>query len=141
MSDQTAELTSRLGRHLTADENPLRIYRAQHGSQTLGSVLVMRVKGEHGGIELVTGVETNGVVRRVLVQSQREPDETAAIITNVAFLASFAGKDSAASFRVGEDLPAVSARARASAQAIADGVRSQLIVHSAAETKAVETRR
>jgi hypothetical protein len=34
---------------------------------------------------------------------------------------------------LGEDLPSVKAEARASAQAIADGVRSQLIVLSFAE--------
>ena len=87
----------------------------------------------NGGIEIVTGVETNGAVRGVLIQSQREPEAVARVITNTTFLASFHGKTAAAPLRLGEDLPDVPAEARASAQAIADGVRSQLIVLSFAE--------
>lgn len=133
LSGATSELRQRLGRHMTTDENPLRIYRVRNDGQLLGSVLVTRVKAEHGGIEIVTGIEPRGAVRGVIIQSQREPETIAQILTGAAFRASFAGKDSLAPLRVGEDLPAVPAEARVSAQAVADGVRSQLIVLSVAE--------
>lgn len=122
-----------LGRRMHPNENPLRIHRVQHDGRTLGSILVTRVKGEHGGIEIVTGVETNGAVRGVLIQSQREPPAVAAAITNTAWLARFAGRTAKSSWGVGAELPDVPADARASAQAVADGVRDQLIVLTFAE--------
>ena len=103
------------------------------GSQPAGSVLVTRVKAEHGGIELVSGIGPEKAVRAVLIQSQREPDPVAQIITSSNFLAGFAGKIASSRLRPGEDLPAVPAVARVSAQAVADGVRDQLIVFSFAE--------
>lgn len=133
LSGLTAELRRRLGRQMTTDENPLRIHRVRHGDQTPGCVLVSRIKAEHGSIEIVTGITANGEVRGVLIQSQREPEAVARIITSSNFLAAFAGKNAAAALRLGEDLPAIPAEARVSAQAVADGVRSQLIVLSFAE--------
>jgi hypothetical protein len=134
LSGMMVPIQKRLGRAMTVDENPLRIFRAQSGRKMVGSILVCRVKGEHGGMELVAGVETNGAVRGVLIQSQREPETVARAITNAVWLASFAGKNSDSPLRAGEDLPDVPPAARASAQALADGVRSQLIVLSFAET-------
>jgi hypothetical protein len=129
----TAEIQKQLGRLMHPDENPLRIHRVTHHGQTAGSVLVTRVKGEHGGIEIVMGVETNGSIRRVLVQSQREPAEVATAITNAAWLGSFTGKNARSPLRVGADLPPVPEAARLSAEAIATGVRDQLTVLSFAE--------
>ncbi len=128
LSEHTAELRRHLGRQMTPDENPLRIHRVRHGDQTTDSVLVTRIKAEHGGLELVTGIASNGLVRGVLIQSQREPEAVARVITSSNFLAAFAGKNAAAAWRIGLDLPEVPPEARLSAQAIADGVRSQLIV-------------
>ena len=105
----------------------------QHDGKTIGSVLVTRVRGEHGGIEIVVGIEPAGAVKGVLLQSQREPDNVRSEIAGARFLNSFAGKTAVAPFRVGGDLPAAPDAARVSAQAIADGVRSQLIVLSFAE--------
>jgi hypothetical protein len=133
VSRVTVEIERRLGRHMNSDEKPPRVHRVLDGERQLGSVLVTRVKGEHGGIEIITGVETNGAVRGVLIQSQREPETVAEIITGTQFLSAFVGKTAASPLRLGEDLPAVRAEARASAQAIADGVRGQLIVLSFAE--------
>src|SRR5262245_25963950 len=135
LSSATSELRKRLGRHLSPDENPLRIHRVQHEGTRLGSVLVTRVKGEYGGIELVTALEPDGTVRGVVIQSQREPEVIAEVITSRAFCRAFVGKSAAAPLRLGEDLPDVPAAARATAQAIADGVRSQLIDFSFAETR------
>ena len=123
----------RLGRLLNPDENPLRIYRPLGPGGRLGSILVTRVKGEHGGIELVIGADTNQHVARVIVQSHREPAAVASAITNAQWLGAFTGKTSDSSLRVGVDLPETAAEARASAQAIADGVRGQLIVLGYAE--------
>ena len=130
LNAMTAPIRKQLSRSMASDENPLRVFRVQRGNENAGSVLVCRVKGEHGGIELIIGVETNGVVRAVTLQSQREPDAVARAITNPAWLSSFAGKDSNSRFRLGEDLPEVPADARASAEAIAEGVRSQIVVLS-----------
>lgn len=131
VSRLTVEIEKKLGRHMTADENPLRVHRVEHGGKTLGSVLVTRVKGEHGSIEIVIGVETNGRVRGVLIQSQREPDLVASALTNL--VRGFVDKTVAASFQLGDDLPDVPAEARVSAQAVATGVRDQLVVLSFAE--------
>lgn len=123
----------RLGRQLNPDENPLRVFRAIGPDGHAGSVLVTRVKGEHGGIEIVTGVETNGNVRGVLIQSQREPSEIADAITNASWLAGFNGKTANSALRLGSDLADVPATVRVSAQAVADGVRHQLVVMAFAE--------
>ena len=133
LSGSTVEIVKRLGRQMNPDENPLRIHRAMGEEGTLGSVLVTRVKGEHGGIEIVIGVNSDGAVKGVLIQSQREPEEVAKENTSPTFLNAFAGKSSLSRLSVGDDLPKVSDVARNSAQAIADGVRSQLIVFSFAE--------
>ena len=133
LSRMTVAIERRLGRHMATDENPLRLYRVHHEDQWPGSVLVMRVKAEHGAIEIVTGMETNGAVRGVLIQSQREPEAVASVITGSKFLSAFAGKTAASPLRLGEDLPEVPPEARVSAQAVANGVRSQLVVLSFAE--------
>ena len=133
VSGLTAEIQKQLGRPMHPDENPFRMHRVQHDGLARGAILITRVKAEHGGIEIVTGVETNGTIRGVLIQSQREPPAVAAAITNVSWLAGFAGKTAKSSLRLGADLPDVPSEARTSAQAIADGVRDQLIVLSFAE--------
>ncbi len=133
VSGMTAEIVKRLGRQMTPDENPLRIFRAQSNGHTLGSVLVTRVRGEHGGIETVIGINTSGVVNGVRIQSQREPDEVTREITSSDFLTAFVGKTFSSRFHLADDLPELPPSARASAQAIADGVRSQMIVLSFAE--------
>jgi hypothetical protein len=129
----TAEIQKRLHRQMKTDENPLRIYRAEHEGKVSGAVLVTRVKAEHGGIEMVTGIDPNGVVKGVIIQSQREPAEVARAITNSNFLSSLVGKNAMSSLRIGDDLPNVASAAQASAQAIADGVRDELIVFSFAK--------
>ena len=133
VSGLTAPIQKQLGRLMNPDENPLLIHRAQHDGRTLGSVLVTRVKAEYGGIEIVLGVETNGAIRGVLIQSQREPPEIAQAITNAAWLGSFAGKTAHSPLQPGTDLLAAPEAARHSAQAIAKGVRDTLTVLTFAE--------
>ena len=135
LSASLVPLQKWLGRPMTADENPLRIHHALDVNEhTLGSVLVCRVKGEHGAIELVAAIDNDDKLHGVLIQSQREPDAVAQVITGSDFLRSFSGLDASSPFRIGTDLPGVAAPAQLSAQAVADGVRSQLIVLSFAES-------
>ena len=133
VTGRLAPIQKLLGRPLNPDENPLRIYRVLHEGQPVGAVLVTRIKAEHGGIELVTGVDTNSSVRGVRIQSQREPEMVAEAISNSNFLAAFTGRKDSSPLRLGEDLPLPAEPARLSAQAIADGVRHQLIILSFAE--------
>ena len=134
VSRATAAIVKQLGRQMTPDENPLRIHRVQQDGKSVGSVLVTRVRGEHGGIEIVIGIDPTGAVKGLLIQSQREPDAVATAITGAGFLGAFAGKRVSSPLRLGEDLPELPAPARASGQAIAEGVHSQLVVLSFAET-------
>lgn len=122
-----------LGRPLTAEELLLRPYRITAGAAPLGSVLVRRVKGEFGAIELVLAVAPDGRVRGLRLQRQREPTSVAALLTSPRWLDAFQGKSADSPLRVGEDLPAVPRKARISADAIADGVRASLILFRAAE--------
>ena len=133
LSGRRPQLQERLGRVPTAEENALLIHRVTSGSESLGSVLTRRVKGEHGGIEVVTAVDPEGVIRAVSVQSQREPDVVAREITSTNWLGAFAGKNAKASLRLGHDLPEVAAPARVSAEAIAEGIRSQLLLFLVAD--------
>jgi hypothetical protein len=135
LSGKRPQMQQRLGRVPTAEENALLIHRITSGPEALGFVLVRRVKGEHGAIEVVTAINQSGAVHAVSIQSQREPDSIAQQITATNWLGAFFGKDSKAPFRVGEDVPEVSSIARASAQAIAEGVRSQLVLLSVAEER------
>ena len=134
LSQFMGTIHKRLNRPMTVDENPLRIYRATDGTRRMGAILVKRVKGEHGAIELVTGIDPRGRVCAVLVQSQREPDSVAQAITN--WLPHFAGKTADAALQPAVDLPKVPPEARVTANAIAEGVRSGLIVFSFAENAA-----
>jgi hypothetical protein len=131
LSQFMGPIHKRLNRPMTVDENPLRIYRATDGTRAKGAILVKRVKGEHGGIELVTGIDPQGRVCGVLIQSQREPDSVAQVITN--WLPHFVGKTAESALQPGGDLPEVAPDARTTANAIAEGVRRGLIVFSFAE--------
>ena len=122
-----------LGRPLTAEEMLLRPYQVVKGTAPLGSVLVRRVKGEFGAIELVLAVSPDGRVRGVRLQRLREPEPVAALLTSSRWLGAFQGKTADSPLRVGEDLPAVPTEAGVSARAIAAGVRASLILLRAAE--------
>jgi hypothetical protein len=128
LSGQRLELAERLGRVPTGDENTLHIYRCYEEQAPLGSVLTRRVKGAYGAIELVLAVGTNGHVRGLSLQRLREPEPIAAALQNPDWLRSFDGERSDSSWNLGRDIPEVVPEARASAEAIVDGVRSLLIL-------------
>src|SRR2546421_7996873 len=134
LSGRRPQLQQRLGRVPTAEENALLIHRVTNGSQSLGAVLTRRVKGEHGGIELVTAVDSTGAIRGVAIQSQREPDSIAREITNTKWLAAFTGKNAKSALQLDRDLPAGALPARPTAPGIAVGGRGQpLFVGGAGE--------
>jgi hypothetical protein len=122
-----------LGRPLTAEEMLLRPFRIVKAGKPAGTVLVRRVKGEFGAIELVVAVTPDGQVRGVRLQRQREPEAVAAALTAPKWLAAFREKSAGSPLQIGKDLPAVSGAAAVSAQAVAAGVRSLLILLRAAE--------
>ena len=131
LSALMTRIQKRIGRPMTVDENPLRIYRVKEGPQTSGAILVKRVKGEYGGLELVIGITPQRRVSGVRIQSQREPDSVARTISD--WLPAFTGKTADSALQPGQDLPDVAPEARATANAIAEGTRSALIVFSLAE--------
>lgn len=133
LSHLRVELRHDLGRPLTSEEMLLRPYRVLKGGEPLGTVLVRRVKGEYGAIELVLAVSPEGRVRGLRLQRLREPEAVAAALTAPRWLGAFRGKTADSPLRVGNDLPTVGEAARVSAQAIAGGARSLLILLRAAE--------
>lgn len=133
LSHLRVALVHDLGRPLTSEEMLLRPFRVLRGKERLGTVLVRRVKGEYGAIELVLAVGPDGKARGLRLQRQREPEAIAAVLTEPAWLEAFRGKSADSPLRVGGDLPRVTPEAERSAAAVAEGVRSLLIVLRAAE--------
>src|ERR1043166_2207819 len=52
LSGRRTELTQRLGRQPTGDENALHVNRVYVGNGAVGAVLTRRVQGAYGGVEL-----------------------------------------------------------------------------------------
>jgi hypothetical protein len=128
LSGQRLELADRLGRPPTAEENALSVHRVFHQQQSLGTVLTRRVKGEYGAIEVVLAISTNGRVCGLRLQRLREPEAIATELHRPEWLGAFQGKRVSSSWQIGLDVPAVSTPARASAEAVVDGVRSLLVL-------------
>lgn len=130
LSGQRLELSRRLGRALLPEESALHLYRVEAGTGLRGTVMVRRVKGTHGAIEIVVAVDSAGLVRGVRVQRHREPSDAAARITDPAWLAAFRsmGPESDWGARGTTSEPA-----RQSAAAIVDGVRSLVLSLELAE--------
>jgi hypothetical protein len=132
LSAQRLELIRRLGREPTAEEHLPVIHRITRDGKPLGVVMVRRVKGEAGSIEVVIAVDPERRVKGVRLQRQREPKEAAAVLTSAEWLKRFEGK------RPGDTIPdAAPAAAKASAQELVRGVRDALVVLDLAERKGV----
>lgn len=133
LSGKRLELTRRLGRPPSAEENALHLFRIRAANALLGSLMVRRVKGEHGAIELVIATDPQGAIQGVRVQRQREPQATAEILHSGAWLGRFRGL-SADQIRESEPFfHGVPREAHVSAAAVVDGVHTQLILLSVAE--------
>lgn len=128
LSGRRLELAGRLGRPPMPEENALHLHRVFRDRESLGTILVRRVKGEHGAIELVLAVSPAGCVAGVRLQRLREPEPIAAALQQPDWLATFRGKSAQDAYLADRDVPEVSGDARASARAIAEGVRSLLVL-------------
>ena len=128
LSGLRLELARRLGRPVQPDESALRLYRVSAGPAPLGVVMIRRVRGDYGAIEVVVAVDASGKVRAVRLQRLREPEAVMKPLRETEWLGAFRGKSVHDSFHVGGDLPAVPPSARVTAGAIAEGVRSLLIL-------------
>lgn len=131
LSGLRPEMTKKLGRTPTADENALHIHRIWRDTDLLGEVAVRRVKGESGAVELVVAFGPDGLIRGVRVQRSRETAAVSAALDE-AWLSGFRGKSGADPLLPGTDLPSVPAYAATTAAAMAEGVRSLLVLHDLA---------
>ena len=132
LSGQLLELRRRLGRDPQPEELALQVHRVFRNSEELGAVLVRCVHGEYGAIEIVLAIDPQGTVVGLELQRQREPAAIAAALTSPDWLGAFRGLRAADFAAAAPSLPAVPAQARSSADAIADGVRSLLILYQTA---------
>ena len=130
LSGYRQEMTRRLGRSPTAEENAMQIHRILQKGKPVGAVIARRVRGESGVIELVLAVGSDGRVLDAKLQRLREPETSAAILRSEEWLGAFRGKSAASEWKPGKDLPAVPAAARVSAEAIAEGARVAVILYS-----------
>ncbi len=121
------EIGQLLGRAPTGAENILRVHRVLRGTQPLGVIVTQQVRGESGVIELVLAIDREGQVVGAKLQRLREPDEVADVLRSPRWLGAFRGETSRSAWRSGQDIPAVPASARVSADAILAGARSVLI--------------
>ena len=133
LSGHRLELTQRLGRAPTGDENALHLYRIYRDNEPLCTIVTQRVKGAYGAIELVLAADTNHRVCGLLLQRLREPEPIARALQSPDWLQSFNGKDADADWRLGSDIPSVPAEASSSAQAVVEGARAAVILLAAAD--------
>lgn len=135
LSGVRGELAQRLGRQPTAEENALYAYPVQGSAGKLGTVLVRRVKGESGAIEVVLAVDTGGRVVGVRLQRYREPEVVAAALKAPGWLRWFQGKTAESDWGLGGGIAPVPQVALPSARAVVDGVRSMLILLQVAQER------
>jgi hypothetical protein len=133
LSGHRLELTRRLGRAPTGDENALHLYRIYRDNAPLGTIVTQRVKGAYGAIELVLAADTNHRVCGLLLQRLREPEPIARALQSPDWLQSFNGKDTEADWQLGSDIPNVPPEAGSSAQAVVAGARAAVILLATAD--------
>lgn len=123
-----------LGRLPTGEENALQIHRIHRGPTPVGNVLVRRVKGGSGAIEIVLATNPDRQIAGIRVQRQREPEVVAASLTNGVWLARFRGRTLEGDWSAHGDLArAASEPAADSTAAILEGVRTLLVLLEVAE--------
>lgn len=133
LSRKRLELTRRLGRAPEPDENALHLFRVQAAGKSPGTIMVRRVKGQYGAIELVIATDPTGAIRGVRLQRQREPEAVSAVLTSPNWLNRFQGQSAEDPWNRNSWIQGLPSQSQASAAAIAEGVRSQLIFLAAAE--------
>ena len=75
VSGKQVELTRRLGRKPTNEENVQPIFHVYRGKQLIGQVMTRRVRGENGAIELVLATDLKHQPIGLKVQRHREPED------------------------------------------------------------------
>src|SRR4051812_7912314 len=68
LSAMRPQLMRILGRQPTGADHILHVHRVMTGGAPAGAVLLKRVKGEYGAIELVIALSTNNIIRGVRAQ-------------------------------------------------------------------------
>lgn len=126
LTSRRAELAKRLGRQPDADEEVLRVHRVLAPGSLSGVVLVRRVKGENGPIELVLGVDNGGAVRGLRLQRASEPEAVMAFLRSPEWQRSLVGRRLDDSSDVVTGPASVPAAAARSARSLAEGVRGLL---------------
>jgi hypothetical protein len=132
LSGLRAEVERRLGRTHNGEENALRIHRILRRETPVGAVITRRARGESGVIEFVLALEQDGTIVGAKIQRLREPDAIAKALRSPEWLGAFHGKTGADSWQTGKDVPAVSAEARISAEALLSEARTALILFEVA---------
>ncbi|MBU6400410.1 MAG: hypothetical protein KGS61_08845 [Verrucomicrobia bacterium] len=133
LSGMRLALARELGRPVLPEENALHLYRALAGNDWVGTVLVRRVKGEYGAIEIVVAVGRDGKVRGLRFQRLREPPAIAEALQDPAWQGRFQGQTRASCWRLGAAIPEVPAVARQSAASVVEGVHSLLVLLDTAD--------
>jgi hypothetical protein len=121
LSAQQTTLAQKLGRPLEPGENLLTFHRVLKSDQQIGAVIIRRVKGEHGAIDLVIAISENDTVNAVKIQRTREPEQILDALQKASAVSPW--NDAA--------YDALPSEAQISAKAIVDGVRSSLILYAA----------
>lgn len=136
LSSLRAEMAERLGRRPTTGDNARHVHRVLAGLRYLGEVVVQRVRGDSGALEVVVGLDPDGTVVGVRLQRSREPASILGAVEG-AWLGSFRGRKMGDSLRIGVDLPLVPPEATPTAEAIQSAVRSVLILRDLASASRV----
>lgn len=136
LSGLRAEMTERLGRRPSAEDNARHVHRIHAGPRCLGEVVVQRVRGETGALEVVVGLDPDGSVLGIRIQRSREPAPVLAAVEG-AWLGSLRGRKIGDALRMGVDLPRVPSEAVGTAESIASAVRTVLILRDLAASPRV----
>lgn len=122
------EMTLRLGRTPRPDENAVQVYRVYEGDEAAGEVIVRRVKGTFGAIEVVVAANNTGELKGVQIQRSRESQAVTEALRALDWIR-LAGKtvDARKTTNLLTGLPP---EARVSAQAMIEGVRDAMALLS-----------
>ena len=133
LSALRAEMAERLGRPPSAEDNARHVHRVLAGPRCLGEVVVQRVRGDSGALEVVVGLDPDGSVLGVRLQRSREPAPVLSAVEG-QWLGSFRGRKVGEALRIGVDLPLVPPEARPTAEAIQSAIRKVLILRDLASS-------
>lgn len=137
LSGQRLTLIRRLGRQPTAEEHLAVLHRVLRSGRRVGVVMVRRVRGSGGSIEVMLAVAPNGTLRGIRLQRHREPEPVAQVLESRRWLAAFPGRTAKSAWRVDRGPLVVPEPAREPAREIVQAVRSALIVLETAEAKGI----